>query len=177
MLFAYGREMGNEVYCDRAFDLIEQCKAEKNAITKHWEQYGIKNETAGESQALIQQQREYCDKRRCTPRRQFHIPVADAEGDKCKCRRRMTTEPSDFFIQSQQVMFVHGLDDYPFRPFRRLVYPDLSFGYLNLFHASVPSFIDDIDAKCSESSGKGIFGMECFPETEAGGNGTDDRDE
>ena len=65
MLFAYGREMGNEVYCDRAFDLIEQCKAEKNAITKHWEQYGIKNEAAGESQALIQQQREYCDKRRC----------------------------------------------------------------------------------------------------------------
>ena len=65
MLFAYGREMGNEVYCDRAFDLIEQCKAEKNAITKHWEQYGIKNESAGDSQALIQLQREYCDKRRC----------------------------------------------------------------------------------------------------------------
>ena len=65
MLFAYGREMGNEVYCDRAFDLIEQCKAETNAITKHWEQYGIKNENAGDSQALIQQQREYCDKRRC----------------------------------------------------------------------------------------------------------------
>lgn len=65
MLFTYGREMSKEVYCDRAFDLIEQCKAEKNAITKHWEQYGIKNETAGDSQALIQQQREYCDKRRC----------------------------------------------------------------------------------------------------------------
>ena len=65
MLFAYGREMSKEVYCDRAFDLIEQCKAESNAITKHWEQYGIKNETAGDSQALIQQQREYCDKRRC----------------------------------------------------------------------------------------------------------------
>ena len=65
MLFAYGREMSKEVYCDRAFDLIEQCKAEKNAITKHWEQYGIKNETAGDSQALIQLQREYCDKRKC----------------------------------------------------------------------------------------------------------------
>lgn len=51
MLFAYGREMSKEVYCDRAFDLIEQCKAETNAITKHWEQYGIKTETAGDSQA------------------------------------------------------------------------------------------------------------------------------
>mgnify|MGYP002623951379 FL=1 len=65
MLFAYGREMSKEVYCDRAFDLIEQCKAETNAITKHWEQYGIKTETAGDSQALIQLQREYCDKRKC----------------------------------------------------------------------------------------------------------------
>ena len=65
MLFAYGREMSKEAYCDQAFDFIEQCKAEKNAITKHWEQYGIKNETAGDSQALIQLQREYCDKRKC----------------------------------------------------------------------------------------------------------------
>ena len=75
MLFAYGRNKGNEVYCDRAFDIIEQCKAEKNAITKHsclasvlrpsGEQYGIKTETAGASQALIQLQREYCDKRQC----------------------------------------------------------------------------------------------------------------
>ena len=65
MLFAYGREKSKEVYCDRAFDFIEQCKAETNAITKHWEQYGIKTETAGDSQALIQLQREYCDKRKC----------------------------------------------------------------------------------------------------------------
>ena len=65
MLFAYGRYKENEVYCDRAFDIIEQCKSEKNAITRHWEQYGIKAETAGDSQALIQLQREYCDKRQC----------------------------------------------------------------------------------------------------------------
>ena len=65
MLFAYGRNKGNEVYCDRAFDIIEQCKAEKNAITKHWVQYGIKAETAGDSQALLQLQREYCDMRQC----------------------------------------------------------------------------------------------------------------
>ena len=65
MLFAYGRSKGKEVYCDRAFDFIEMCKAEKNAITKHWQQYGIKTETASDSQALIQLQREYCDKRQC----------------------------------------------------------------------------------------------------------------
>ena len=65
MLFAYGRYRGNEVYCDRAFDIIKQCKAEKNAITRHWEQYDIKANSAGDSQALIQLQREYCDKRQC----------------------------------------------------------------------------------------------------------------
>ena len=90
MLFAYGRYKGNEVYCDRAFDIIEQCRSEKkrgssenkaelvrtlssrdrgrptvNAVTKHWEQFGIKAETAGYSQALIQLQREYCNKRQC----------------------------------------------------------------------------------------------------------------
>jgi hypothetical protein len=65
MLFAYGRYKGNEVYCDRAFDIIEQCQAEKNAITKHWEQYDIKADRTGDSQVLIQLQREYCDKRQC----------------------------------------------------------------------------------------------------------------
>ena len=87
----------------------------------------------------------------------------------------MIAEPCDFFIQSLQIMIIHRLDDYPFRPLRRLVYPDLSFGYLNLFHASVLSFIDDVDAKCSKSSGNGIFRMERFSETETGGDGTDDR--
>ena len=57
MLFAYGREMSQEKYCDQAFDLIEMCKAEKNAITKHWQQYGINADSAGQTQALIQQQR------------------------------------------------------------------------------------------------------------------------
>lgn len=44
---------------------LGQCQAEKNAITKHWEQYDIKADRTGDSQALIQLQREYCDKRQC----------------------------------------------------------------------------------------------------------------
>ena len=86
----------------------------------------------------------------------------------------MTTEPSDFFIQPLLVMFVHGLYDYPFRPIRCLVYPDLSFGYLNLFHSSAPPFIDNVDAKCSESSGKDVFRMERLAKTETRGHGTND---
>ena len=79
----------------------------------------------------------------------------------------MTTEPHNFFIQSLQVVIIHRLDDYPFRPFRRLVYLGLSFCFLNLFHTSVLSFVDNVNAKCSESSGKGIFRMERLAKTEA----------
>ena len=65
MLFAYGRSKGKEIYCDRAFDMIDECRAEKNPVIRHWEQYGINADSASESQALIQLQREYCDKRQC----------------------------------------------------------------------------------------------------------------
>ncbi|MBE6070149.1 MAG: DUF2851 family protein, partial [Clostridium lundense] len=64
-LFAYGRAKYKEEYCDRAFDLMELCKTEKNDITKYWELKGIKAENAGDSQALIQLQREYCNKHQC----------------------------------------------------------------------------------------------------------------
>ena len=39
---------------DRAFDFLEQLKAENNYITRLWLQVGLPIETAGDSQALIQ---------------------------------------------------------------------------------------------------------------------------
>ena len=65
MLFAVGRHQGKEVLCDRAFDFLEQLKAENNYITRMWQQVGLPVETAGDSQALIQLKREYCDKKDC----------------------------------------------------------------------------------------------------------------
>lgn len=65
MLFAYGRQHGNEKLCDRAFDLLEQLPAEKNNIVNMWQQCGLDVETAGESQALIQLKREYCERKNC----------------------------------------------------------------------------------------------------------------
>lgn len=64
-LFAYGRVKAREDYCDLAFDLMEQCKAERNEITKYWEQLGVRSMSAGDSQSLIQLQREYCNKHQC----------------------------------------------------------------------------------------------------------------
>jgi hypothetical protein len=65
MLFAVGRHRQKEEYCDRAFDFLEQLKAERNHIVKMWAECGLETKTAGDSQALIQLKREYCDKRDC----------------------------------------------------------------------------------------------------------------
>ena len=65
MFFAVGRHRQKEEYCDRAFDLLEQLKAENNHIVKMWNECGLGATTAGDSQALIQLKREYCDKRDC----------------------------------------------------------------------------------------------------------------
>ena len=65
ILFAYGRHQGREVLCDRAFDFLEQLKAENNYIIRMWQQVGLSVTTAGDSQALIQLKKEYCDKKDC----------------------------------------------------------------------------------------------------------------
>ena len=65
MLFAYGRHVGNERLCDRAFDFLEQLQAENNHITRMWQECGLTIRSAGDSQALIQLKKEYCDRKDC----------------------------------------------------------------------------------------------------------------
>ncbi len=65
MLFAYGRHKQDEALTDRAFDFLEQLKAEDNHITRTWKEVGLAVDNAGDSQALIQLKNEYCDRRDC----------------------------------------------------------------------------------------------------------------
>ena len=65
MLFAYGRHSSKEVLCDKAFDFLEQLKAENNHILRMWQQVGLPVKTAGDSQALIELKKMYCDKKDC----------------------------------------------------------------------------------------------------------------
>lgn len=65
VLFAYGRHQSKEKYCDRAFDFLEQQKAENNHIVRMWKECGLNVDNAGDSQALIQLKNEYCDKKNC----------------------------------------------------------------------------------------------------------------
>ena len=65
ILFAYGKHKNSEKYCERAFDFLETLKAEENHIVRMWKEVGLMVETAGDSQALIQLKKEYCDQKDC----------------------------------------------------------------------------------------------------------------
>ena len=64
-LYAYGMHKGNDLMCTRASTFLEKLKAENNYITRMWNECGIQANHAGDSQALIQLKKEYCDKKKC----------------------------------------------------------------------------------------------------------------
>lgn len=65
MLFAYGRHRQDDKLCDRAFDFLESLRAEDNTIVRTWREVGLTVDNAGDSQALIQLKKVYCDRRDC----------------------------------------------------------------------------------------------------------------
>lgn len=65
VLFAYGRHKSNDRLCDRAFDILDTLKAEDNNIVRMWQQVGLPVSNAGDSQALIQLKKNYCDRHDC----------------------------------------------------------------------------------------------------------------
>lgn len=64
-LYAYGLHKADDRLCERAGRYLEELKAEDNHIIRSWGDAGLPVLSAGDSQALIQLQKEYCDKRRC----------------------------------------------------------------------------------------------------------------
>ena len=64
-LFAYGKYTNRPEYCDRALRLLEEITPERNSIVALFRRYGVSVNHAGDSQALIQLRREYCDKKKC----------------------------------------------------------------------------------------------------------------
>ncbi len=64
-LFAYGHLSGIEQAKDKALKWMEELDAEHNHITNGFESLGILNNTAMDSQALLQLKRQYCDPKRC----------------------------------------------------------------------------------------------------------------
>ena len=64
-LYAYGIHRGKEKLCTRATTFLEELKPENNHIIRMWNECGLKVAHAGDSQALIQLKKEYCDKKKC----------------------------------------------------------------------------------------------------------------
>ena len=65
VLFAYGHFNKEQKFKDKAVQWLEEITAESNSITKGFEQAGLKNKNAHDSQALIELKNEYCSKKRC----------------------------------------------------------------------------------------------------------------
>ena len=65
VLFAYGHFNNEQKYKDKAVQWLEEISAESNSIIKGFQEVGLPNKNAHDSQALIELKNEYCNKRRC----------------------------------------------------------------------------------------------------------------
>lgn len=63
--FAYGLRKKRPEYCERATRILEQIRPEKNTIVTGFCNAGMTARHAGESQALIQLKRAYCEQKKC----------------------------------------------------------------------------------------------------------------
>jgi hypothetical protein len=64
-LFAYGKYTNRPEYGEKAIRFLEEIAPERNSISTFFQQAGIPVKNAGDTQALIQLRREYCEKKKC----------------------------------------------------------------------------------------------------------------
>jgi hypothetical protein len=65
MLFAYGHHHNEQRFQDKALQWLEAVPPEKNRISGGFEALGVGNQSAFDSQSLIQLKKNYCDALRC----------------------------------------------------------------------------------------------------------------
>jgi hypothetical protein len=65
ILFAYGKKKDRMLFMEKAFELLEAIPPEDNSIVNSYTRAGMKAVHAGDSQALIQLKREYCEQKKC----------------------------------------------------------------------------------------------------------------
>ncbi len=65
VIFAYGKNRGQEQLCETAIELLEQIAPEQNSKIEGWRSMEVTPQNMLESQALLQLKNEYCDKKRC----------------------------------------------------------------------------------------------------------------
>lgn len=65
VVFAYGSAHQNQKLKDRAVQWLSEIKAEKNSISKGFENLGIEKRNAFDSQSLIELKNQYCNFKKC----------------------------------------------------------------------------------------------------------------
>lgn len=65
IMFAYGQLRNQDSLMDKAVAWLEQVPAESNAIINKWKAFGLKPQSALDTQALLQQKTMQCDAKRC----------------------------------------------------------------------------------------------------------------
>ena len=66
LLYTYGKHRKEERMCSKAEDFLYSLNSEENSIIRRWAQKGVTVSCAADTQALIQLQKEYCNKQRCS---------------------------------------------------------------------------------------------------------------
>jgi len=64
-LFLYGKKKGDERYKEKALQLLEELKPEKNNIMDKWKSLGFEATSAYQSQALLHLKNNYCKAKKC----------------------------------------------------------------------------------------------------------------
>ena len=64
-LYAYGKHKAKPQLMERASRFLEELKPENNYITRMWKACGLEAVHAGDSQALLQLKKNYCDPKKC----------------------------------------------------------------------------------------------------------------
>ena len=65
LLVAYGRHIDDQVFIDRAIEILHSLSTENNKITRLWMDIGYNVNSAFDSQGLIELYNNFCMKRRC----------------------------------------------------------------------------------------------------------------
>ncbi|HEV9035188.1 MAG TPA: DUF2851 family protein, partial [Puia sp.] len=65
LVFAYGWLRDEPASREKALRWLRELRPEKNIILSRWKLLGMTPRNAGDSQALLQLKKEYCDTRRC----------------------------------------------------------------------------------------------------------------
>lgn len=65
LLFFYGRKTGQSPISEQAIEMLGQLPAERNKITKSYEQLGLSMRSAYDSQACISWYKSYCQPKKC----------------------------------------------------------------------------------------------------------------